>query len=124
MFLESTRITIYPTGRRAWNTCIARAIGERKWKTTRVIENRTDLPTSDDLIHNSVCMGEQQLISTERQLSQAVDDDLLLSDKTVATLCCPWIPGVKATLPRGTPLPRIIRIQRISVGELLCQSYL
>src|SRR5258708_18598240 len=110
MFLESTRITIDHTGCRSWNACVARAVRKRKRKAARIIENRTNLPATDDLVHNSVRMGEQQLVATEWQLSQTVNDDLLLTDVSVPALRRPWIPCVKGVLPGGTPLPGIVRI--------------
>ncbi len=80
VFLEQTRTPVGVTWRRARNTCIARAIGERKWKTARVIEDRTDLPASHNLVYNRVRMGKDQLIAAEWQFKQTVDDDLLLTD--------------------------------------------
>src|SRR5271170_1571693 len=65
--------------RRTWNGVTASLVAQRIGKTARPVEHWADLPSADDLVHPARCAGIKLLIASERQLVNAVNDELFIA---------------------------------------------
>src|SRR5215469_2258555 len=120
--VESTWISI----NLAWNATryriAARAIAKRKGQAAGVGKHWTELPASNELIDNTADIAGKHLVSSEGQLIQAINNNLLFPDKTVAALHSRFAPGGIARGPTGCTLPSIVSIHGKSMRELLGKS--
>src|SRR5260370_1250260 len=91
--LEGPRISIDLARNAARYLIPARAIAKCKGKAAEIVEYWAELPPSDELVDNWICLAEKGFVAAERQLIPAVDYDLLLPDEAIASFDSRLAPG-------------------------------
>src|SRR6185437_11596583 len=111
MRLECTGVSVDLTWNAARDLITARAIAERKRKATGVVKHWAELPSSDNLVGQSICMAKEHLVLAKRKLIQAINNNLLLSKLAVAAFDSRLAPGGIASGVTGCALPGVIRVK-------------
>src|SRR5580692_4158055 len=101
---------------------IALVVAEGEGLAARPVDDRAQLPPSDDLVGPAGRIRKEHSLSAKRKIIAAIDRDLLLADIVIPAFARTLVPGCKAAGEIDALLPRVVDIQREPLGVLLGQG--